>query len=34
MKAIEAGTCTEAWLGGCDYLLGHETDDWRAYTSS
>jgi hypothetical protein len=31
MKAIEATTCTDAWLQGCDYLLGHEADNWRSY---
>jgi hypothetical protein len=31
MKAIEAATCVDAWLQGCDYLLEHRADDWRAY---
>src|SRR5262245_60363839 len=31
MKAIEAGTCVDAWLQACQYLLAHEADDWRAY---
>jgi hypothetical protein len=31
MKAIEATTCTDAWLQGCEYLLGHEADNWRSY---
>ena len=29
MKAIEATTCVDAWLQGCDLLLAH--DAWRAY---
>ena len=31
MKAIEAVTCTDAWLQGCDYLLEHGSDSWRSY---
>jgi len=31
MKPIEASTCVDAWLQGCDYLLTQEQDDWRAY---
>lgn len=31
MKTIEATTCVEAWLRGCDYLLANESDNWRAY---
>ena len=31
MKAIEATTCADAWLQGCDHLLLHEEDKWRAY---
>jgi len=31
MKPIEAETCVEAWLQGCDHLLAQEHDDWRAY---
>jgi hypothetical protein len=31
MKAIEATTCTDAWLQGYDYLLEQEADNWRAY---
>lgn len=31
MKAIEAGTCVDAWLQACDYLLSRGADGWRAY---
>jgi len=31
VKPIEASTCVGAWLAGCDYLLQHREDDWRAY---
>jgi hypothetical protein len=31
MKAIEATTCTGAWLQACDYLLAHDADSWRSY---
>ena len=31
MKAIEAETCVDAWMQVCEFLLGHNTDDWRAY---
>lgn len=31
MKPIEAGTCVDAWLQACDYLLTQDDDDWRAY---
>jgi hypothetical protein len=31
MKPIEAITCVEAWLRGCDHLMEHERDHWRAY---
>jgi hypothetical protein len=31
MKAIEASTCVDAWLKGCDHLLEHKDDAWRAY---
>lgn len=31
MKAIEATTCVEAWLRGCDHLLEQGADHWRAY---
>jgi hypothetical protein len=31
MKAIEASTCVDAWLQGCDHLLLQRDDAWRAY---
>ncbi len=31
MKAIEAGTCIDAWVQACQYLLAQEGDNWRAY---
>ena len=31
MKAIEAPTCVDAWLQGCDHLLLQEADHWRDY---
>jgi hypothetical protein len=31
MKAIEAASCVDAWLQGCDYLLAQKDDGWRAY---
>lgn len=31
MKAIEAGTCVDAWLQACEHLLAQEADSWRDY---
>jgi hypothetical protein len=32
MKAIEAETCVDAWMQACEFLLGQNYDDWRAYS--
>lgn len=31
MKPIQADTCIDAWLQGCDHLLSQEQDAWRDY---
>ena len=31
MKPIQAATCVDAWLQGCDHLLSQEEDAWRDY---
>ncbi len=31
MKPIQAVTCVDAWLQGCDHLLSQEQDAWRDY---
>lgn len=31
MKPIQADTCVDAWLQGCDHLLRREQDAWRDY---
>src|SRR5712692_5285715 len=31
MKPIEAETCVDAWIKACEFLLGQNADNWRAY---